>query len=158
MKTNKKHYHYTECGLANIYLVNGFEITKTSDDDEELFIHDIHGLHKAISETLIFKKGLLEGNEIRFIRGMLDLSQNKLAALIGCRYQQILLWEKNKNKLSKSADRLLKVYLYTYLHKEVDNGEVFELINEIADLDAAESEQLDKIEFKEGKNSWQMVA
>lgn len=158
LKMNKKPYHYTECGLANIFLINGFEITKTSDDDEELFIHDIHGLHKAISESLIFKKGLLKGSEIKYIRGMLDLSQNKLAALIGCRYQQILLWEKNKNKLSKSADRLLKIYLYTYLHKEVDNGEVFDLINEIADLDAAESEQRDKIEFKEGKNSWQMVA
>jgi putative transcriptional regulator len=157
LKVNKKHYHYTECGLANIFLVNGFEITKTSDD-EELFIHDIHGLHKAISKTLIFKKGLLEGNEIKFIRGILDLSQNKLAALIGCRYQQILLWEKNKNKLSKSADRLLKIYLYTYLHKEVDNSEVFDLINEIAYLDAAQAKQPDKIEFKEGKNSWQIVS
>lgn len=158
MKKKMKHYHYTECGLKNIYLVNGFEITKTSDGDEELFIHDIHGLHKAICNALIFKSGLLEGCEIKFIRSMLDLSQNKLAALIGCRYQQILLWEKNKNKLSKPVDRLLRVYLYTYIYKEIDNGKVFDRINEIADLDASEAEHPNRIEFKEAKDSWQMVA
>lgn len=154
----KAEYHYTECGLNNIYLVNGFKITKLDDGDEEIFVHDIHGLHVAISNILIFKKGLLEGSEIKFIRTMLDLSQNKLAALIGCRYQQILLWEKNKNKISKPADRLLRIALYTYLYKEVDNGEVFDRINEIADLDAAEAEVCNKVEFKEIKDTWQMVA
>jgi DNA-binding transcriptional regulator YiaG len=158
MKKQTDYYHYTECGLDNIYLVNGFKVTKTDDDEEEVFIHDIHGLHKAIANILIFKKGLLIGNEIKFIRTMLDLSQNKLAALIGCRYQQILLWEKDKNKISKPADRLLRIILYTYLHKEIDNGEVFDRINEIADLDAMEVDRLNKIEFKEVKDTWQMVA
>lgn len=101
---------------------------------------------------------MLEGSEIKFIRTMLDLSQNKLAALIGCRYQQILLWEKNKNKISKPADRLLRITLYTYLYKKMDNGEVFNRINEIADLDAAKVEDCNRVEFKEIKNAWQMVA
>lgn len=158
MKGKTKYYHYTECGLNNIYLVNGFKITKLDDGDEEIFVHDINGLHAAISSILIFKKGLLEGNEIKFIRTMLDLSQNKLAALIGCRYQQILLWEKNKNKISKPADRLLRITLYTYLHREIDNGNVFERINEIADLDAATAEVCNRVEFKEVKDAWQMVA
>lgn len=157
MKKETKYYHYTECGLDNIYLVNGFKITKHGDD-EEIFIHDMHGLHKAISMILIFKKGPLEGNEIKFIRTMLDLSQTRLAGLLGCGYQQILLWEKNKNKISKPADRLLRITLYTYLNKEHDNGEVFSKINEIADLDASDAEQRDKIEFKEIKDSWEMVA
>ncbi len=154
----QSHYHYAECGLDNIYLLNGVKITKLEDGGEEIFIHDIHGLHKAISKILIFKKGLLKGGEIKFMRTMLDLSQNKLAALIGCRYQQILLWEKDKNKISKPADRLLRITLYTYLHKEIDNAEVFDRINEIADLDAAEADQCNKIEFKEIKDAWQMVA
>ncbi len=158
MKKSIEYYHYTECGLDNIYLVNGYKITKLTDGDEEIFIHDIHGLHVAISNILIFKKGLLEGSEIKFIRTMLDLSQNKLAALIGCRYQQILLWEKNKNKISKPADRLLRITLFTYLYKDIDNGEVFERINEIADLDAAEAEDCSRVEFKEVKDEWQMVA
>lgn len=159
MKRKTQSYHYTESGLNNIYLVNGFEITKNDDGEEEIFIHDIHGLHKAISRILIFKKGLLLGNEIKFIRGILDLSQKKLASLIGCRYQQILLWEKDKNKLSKPADRLLRICLLTYIHKELDNGEIFDQINKIADLDAAEAEQNEnRIEFREIDEEWQMAA
>ncbi len=158
MKKKSTFYHYTECGLNNIYLLNGFKITKTKDGDEEIFVHDIHGLHKAISSILIFKKGLLEGKEIKFARTMLDLSQKKLGDLIGCRYQQILLWEKNKNEISKPADRLLRITLYTYLNKAIDNGEVFDRINEIADLDAAAAGQCNKIEFKEIKDAWEMVA
>lgn len=157
MKKQTDYYHYTECGLDNIYLVNGFKITKT-ENHEEIFIHDIHGLHKAISMSLIFKAAPLKGNEIKFIRTMLDLSQTRLAELLGCRYQQILLWEKDKNKISKPTDRYLRITLYTYLNKEHDNGEVFNKINEIADLDAADANQRNKIEFKEFKDSWQMIA
>lgn len=28
-----KKYHYTECGLDNIYLINGFEIIKAIDGE-----------------------------------------------------------------------------------------------------------------------------
>ena len=55
-------YHYTECGLNNIYLLNGFTINQLENGDKEVFIHDIHGLHKTIGMALIFKGGLLSGN------------------------------------------------------------------------------------------------
>jgi hypothetical protein len=54
-----KKYHYIECGLKNIYLLNGFKITKRKGGDEEIFIHDVNGLHKAIGLSLISKQGLL---------------------------------------------------------------------------------------------------
>ena len=79
-----KAYHYTECGLDNIYLVNGVKITKTKSGDEEIFIHDIHGLHKAIGMILVSKRGFLSGKEIKFIRSTLDLSQTTLAKILGC--------------------------------------------------------------------------
>ena len=91
-----KAYHYTECGLDNIYLVNGVKITKTKSGDEEIFIHDIHGLHKAIGMILVSKRGFLSGKEIKFIRSTLDLSQTTLAKILGCSYQTVLLWEKDK--------------------------------------------------------------
>jgi putative transcriptional regulator len=155
MKRQKKYYHYIESGLNNVYLLSGFKIKKIGSDTE-IFINDIQGLHKAISMALIFKRSLLEGNEIKFIRTMLDLSQKKLAGLLGCGYQQILLWEKDKNKISKPTDRLLRILLYTYFNKE--HGEVFKKINEIADLDTADSDQCDKIELQEIKDKWQLVA
>ncbi len=152
-------YHFTESGLDNIYLVNGFEITK-NNGDEEIFIHDIHGLLKTIGMMLVTKKGLLIGNEIKFIRTTLDFSQTVLAKLIGCTYQTILLWEKNKTPISNTADRLLRVIFFEYLNPD-KNRKVFDLINEIADFEAevASSQgKINKIEFEEVSDKWQLIA
>ena len=149
-------YHYTESGLDNIYLVNGFEITK-NNSDEEIFIHDIHGLHKAIGMALISKQGSLAGSEIKFIRIALDFSQTRLANLLGCTYQTILLWEKNKTPISKTADRLLRSLFYEYLNPEKDRT-IYDLINEMADLEAASCEQIKKIVFEEASDKWRLVA
>ena len=152
-------YHYTECGLDNIYLVNGFEIIK-NNDDEEIFIHDIHGLHKIIGMSLVSKQGLLLGNEIKFIRTTLDFSQTILAKLLGCTYQTILLWEKNKTPISRIADRLLRIMFFEYLNPEQDRT-IYDLINEIANLEAevtSDEQKINKISFKEVSDKWQLVA
>lgn len=148
-------YHYVECGLDNVYLVNGFEIIKIKDGDEEIFIHDIHGLHKAIGKTLVFKRGLLAGNEIKFIRTTLDLSQTSLGRLLGLDYQTILGWEKNKSSIPKTADRFLKIIFFSYLNREEDCS-IYDKINEIADIDADEVKH--KIELKEEGNEWKLAA
>lgn len=152
-------YHYTECGLDNIYLVNGVKITKTKSGDEEIFIHDIHGLHKAIGMILVSKRGLLSGKEIKFIRSTLDLSQTTLAKILGCSYQTILLWEKNKGIISKTADHLLRAIFFSYL--DVESGRaIYDKINEISDLDAETVEPTNpvKIQLEEVSNIWRRVA
>jgi len=154
-----KKYHYTESGLDNIYLVNGFKITKTKSGDEEIYIHDIHGLHKAIGMILISKRGLLHGKEIKFIRSTLDLSQTALARILGCTYQTVLLWEKDKGEISKTADHLLRAIFFAYLDTESGKA-IYDKINEISDLDAetVESDHAERIEFEEVSHVWRMVA
>lgn len=154
-----REYHYTECGLDNIYLVNGFKITKTKSGDEEIFINDIHGLHKAIGMILISKRGFLSGKEIKFIRSTLDLSQTALAKILGCSYQTVLLWEKDKGMISKTADHLLRAIFFAYL--DVESGKaIYDKINEIADLDAdtVEPKSAQKIELEEISHVWRLVA
>lgn len=155
-----KKYHYTECGLDNIYLVNGFKITELANGDEEIFIHDVHGLHRSIGLMLIQKRGLLFGNEIKFIRTSLDLSQTALSKILGCTYQTVLLWEKNKQIISKTADRLLRAIFLSYLCPEKDRT-IFNMINEVSRLDSeiiASDQKINKILFKEELNKWLMVA
>lgn len=153
-----KEYHYTESGLDNIYLVNGFEITPLEDGDQEIFIHDLSGLHKAIGLNLIFKHGPLSGKEIKFIRTTLDFSQKTLGKALGCDYQTILLWEKDKHTISKSADHLLRILFYSYLNPEKDKL-IFDLVNEIAELDAqCAPEEPKKMQFKEDSDAWHKVA
>jgi transcriptional regulator with XRE-family HTH domain len=144
-------YHYTECGLDNVYLSNGFEISK-----DEIFIHDIHGLQRAIGFSLVFKSGLLQGNEVKFIRTTLDFTQKRLGEILGCSYQTILLWEKNKAPISIAADRLLRIIFFEYLNPE-KNRKIYDLINEIANFDA-EGSSNKKIVFEEVADQWQVVA
>lgn len=147
-------YHYTECGLDNIYLVNGFKIKKTKKGQTKVFVHDIHGLHRMIGKILLSKQGLLNGDEIKFIRTSLDLSQKSLGQLLGLDYQTILGWEKNKTNISRTADRFLKIIFFSYLEKKED---IYEKINEMADIDASENETHD-IELKEVANEWRLAA
>lgn len=152
-----KKYHYTECGLENIYLINGFKITNTYEI-EEIFIHNIHGLHNAIGMTLISKSGLLLGEEIKFIRTTMDLSQTTLARILGITYQSVLAWEKNKTPISKTADYLLRAIFFSYLNME-ESQTIYEKINEIADLDAKLNKNENMIvEFEEISDEWRMVA
>jgi len=150
-------YHYTECGLDNVYLTNGFEVTRTEDGDEEVFIHDIHGLHRAIGLCLVTKPSRLEGNEIRFIRHTLDVSQTSFARLMGVTYQSVLNWEKGKVDLPKTADHLMKALFFSYLNRD-GSRVVYDKINEIADLDADEAESAERIVFEERASVWRMAA
>jgi DNA-binding transcriptional regulator YiaG len=128
-----KEYHYTECGLDNFYLINGFTIEKLENGEETIHIHDIHKLHYVIGRSLVFKPSLLIGKEVQFIRKTMDLSQTALGKLLGVEYQSVLGWEKNKNPISKTADHFLKMIFFTYLEKDKDSS-AYKMINEISDL------------------------
>ena len=153
---NKQKYHYTECGLDNVYLVNGFSISKDGNE-EVILINDIHGLHQAIGIHIANKTGLLKGKEIKFIRTMFDVSPKTLGLMLGYDYQTILAWEKNKSPISVTADHFLKVLFMNYL--DVESGkEIYGKINELADLDAEITESnCDKIQFEEVSDRWRVV-
>ncbi len=143
-----KSYHYTECGLDNVYLINGFTL-----NDGELFIQDIHGLHRAIAHSLLTLPRKLKGREVRFVRHYLDLSQKCLGEILGSDYQSILRWESNKNKITNSADKLLRVYLSEFLD-EKSNAK--QLLDHLAHLDNQRAD--DNLELQRKKNEWQEAA
>jgi hypothetical protein len=65
-------YHYTDGGLRNVWLANGYEIKKTPYGQGVAF-HDLDGLTSSICAALSQKAGVLTGSEFRYIRsaGML---------------------------------------------------------------------------------------
>src|ERR1700738_5263066 len=75
-------YHYRECGLPNVYLVNGYRETETPYG-RGVSIEDVEGLHMAIAQALVEEKPSLTGPEVRFIRKLLELTQTQLAQLLG---------------------------------------------------------------------------
>ncbi len=108
MTATAESYHYTECGLDNIYLVGGFEIGE-SPTGRYVTINDIDGLHKTIGQCLIHNKKDLDGDEIRFLRHELGLSQMLLANLLDVSGQAINRWERGKNNINKPAEALIRV-------------------------------------------------
>lgn len=146
-----KTYHYIECGLDNVWLENGFELSENG----ELFIAEIHQLHKVIGESLVQQKNLLNGKEIKYIRRHLDLSQSGLGGILGVDYQSVLNWEKDKHPINESADRLLKVYYYAFLNED-KYPDIRNLISQICEMDA--EVEKGKILLRENDTGWARAA
>ena len=104
-------YHYTDGGLRNVWLANGYEIKQTPYGEGVSF-HNLDGLTQTICMALTNKASLLTGAEFRYIRsaGML-LSQPALGKLMGIDGQSVARWEKT-SKVPRWADKLVRL-LYT---------------------------------------------
>jgi len=107
-------YHYRECGLDNVYLVNGYREVDTPHG-RAVAIENVQGLHRAIATDLIEKRPFLAGRELRFIRKTLDLTQARLGELIGVTDQSVRLWERSR-RVPRQADRAIRL-LYRDLMK-----------------------------------------
>ena len=144
-------YHYTESGLDNVWLKNGYAMKSTAYG-EGVSIQDIEGLHKLIG-SLIAKRPKITGKELRFIRKEMEMSQSALGALLGTSEQNISLWER-KGNIPKVSDRLVKLI---YLEHIDPNGniKIRELIDRLNEEDAQKEERL---ELEKRPTSWRKVA
>lgn len=144
-------YHYQECGLRNVWLVNGYDMHTTPYGDG-VSIHDIEGLHRAIARGLVNKARKLTGSELRFLRKEMGLSQSKLALILGNEDQTVAIWEKRGTQ-PKIADRFIRA-----LYREFDEGNAH--IRDMIDLlvDADREEREDRINFVQGSHGWKVSA
>ncbi|GAA4334918.1 helix-turn-helix transcriptional regulator [Pigmentiphaga soli] len=142
-------YHYTECGLDNVWLINGFTV-ETIDGEEFVSFEEADDLHAAIGRTLASKPNLTAA-EFKFLRKELGLSQKRLADMLGTSEQTISLWERG-SEIPKSTERLLKL---VYLDHLDGNVKVHEMISRLLDLDAKEAS---KFVFEDTKAGWRVAA
>jgi len=147
------HYHYTECGLNNIYLLNGYQYIDTPRGSA-VSIKDADGLHKAIGMFLVTTKRDLSGEELRFLRHEMLMSQSTLAKLLGVSDQAIRRWENGKVAIHKPSESLLRLLYREHVHDR--DGKISTVLKQIADL---EEELNDKeLLFKDTSKGWQSAA
>lgn len=146
-------YHYTECGLNNIHLVNGYKFIETPRG-KSVSINDIDGLHKAIGLLLVTSKKDLSGEEIRFLRLELLMSQNTLAKLLGVSEQAIRRWEKGKINMPKPSEFLLRLLYREHIHNK--DGKISTMLKEIADLEERNNDN--DLLFKDTSKGWKSAA
>ena len=127
-----ENYHYVECGLDYIYLANGFE-RFDSRRGPSIAIRDVDALHQEIGRYICTQKRDLSGQEIRFLRRELLMSQTSLAHMLGVKEQTVHRWEAGKNAMPKAAESILRV-LYMEQIKASGDG-LRSILNRIADLE-----------------------
>ena len=140
-------YHYTDGGLRNVWLANGYEIKKTPFGEGVAF-HNLDGLTTSICIALTKKAGVLTGSEFRYIRsaGML-LSQPALGKLMGIDGQSVARWEKT-GKVPKWADKLVRL---VYLAQAQGNEPISSAVERVKTVERLVKQ---RIVVKESRGQW----
>ncbi|HEX9782635.1 MAG TPA: helix-turn-helix domain-containing protein [Opitutaceae bacterium] len=143
---------YKESGLRNVWLQNGYTV-KNTPYGKAVAIQDVEGLNHLLAK-MIAQKPRLTGAEFRFLRKELDLSQAALARMFGCDAQTIALWEKNKVRLPRLADRMLRLI---YREHAEGNVKIREIIEREHDMDKKDHDP-GKIVLVETDKGWRAKA
>nr|AGU09923.1 hypothetical protein [uncultured organism] len=106
-RTAKEPRLYENCGLDNIWLMDGYSVIPR-DGEDFVDVEDVEGLHKAIALHLVRHRGTLGGSEIKFIRYAIDLTQPELAHRLGTSAQTVARWEKGKVAIPAPEEKLLR--------------------------------------------------
>lgn len=142
-------YHYTESGLQNVWLTNGYKMHRT-EYGRGVAIQDVEKLHHAIGKALACQPRLT-GAELRFLRKEMGFSQSALAEFIGTSEQNVSLWER-RGRIPKVSDRLVKLL---YLEKINGNVKVQELIQRHLAMDQSRHGSM---KFVERAGTWKEAA
>lgn len=148
MKQNT--YHYTECGLNNVYLHGGFETIET-EFGPATSVLDTDELHEMIGMHLVNHVEALSPDEVRFLRKEMLLSQEALADYIGVGESSVRNWESNRQAITKPATRVLKSLYLEYINR--DSG-----IRKMLDMEAGYKRKLHNntsVSFDYKGSGWQ---
>ena len=121
-------YHYTDGGLKNVWLANGFKLHKTAYG-EAVAVEDGDGLTKAIALALTKKKSKLTGVEYRFMRQAMLMSQEALGNMLGVTSQAVAIWEKT-GRVTKLADTSLRLIYTAFANGDEKVKNIVTAINE----------------------------
>lgn len=125
-------YHYTACGLDNVWLTNGY-VEKATAYGKAVAVVNADELHALLGCDLVKKKVKLSGKEMRFLRVQMGLSQAGLASLHGVTEQAISLWER-QGKIPLANDRLTRLYYLAHVAKDTPLGKAIDRLKTVESL------------------------
>lgn len=128
-------YHYTGCGLDYVYLLNGYALHET-DHGPGVSIEDARRLHERVALDIIGDAHPLRGQEVRFLRGMMKVSQEGLARVLRQRRGSVARWEAEPDKpIPGAADSALRMFYALKAGGHEMAVKVVDLLQEIDDLE-----------------------
>ena len=143
-------YHYVSSGLSNVWL-EGVEVSTCPNCGEtEAAIPRIEHLHKPIATEIVEQTTRLTGEEVRFLRKYLGLSGGDFSRRIDVTPTQLSRWERGHEKMSRMAERLLRLMVATELPVKNYSTELFDRIEE--------GRRSEKRVIKETPRGWSVAA
>lgn len=125
-------YHYKEVGLEYIWLRDGFEYCDTPRG-RAVRIHNREELHAAIARWVVTAPNRLRGKEVRYLRSMLNLSQEGLGKLLRHSRATIARWEGEPEKsIPAGSEEWLRI---VYMKKAEGDLAVCKLVELLTELD-----------------------
>ena len=144
-------YHYTECGLDYVYLLNGYVLHDTKYGSAVEVEHAAQ-LDRQIALAVVERQGPLTGQEVRFLRGLLDLTQAQLGELLGKDAQSVARWERSKTAIPPTEDRALR---QVYLEETGHTVKFVETIRRVAAIKG----RVERVTFRElPQGGWENLA
>ena len=144
-------YHYTECGLSNVQLANGYHIEEV-DGEAFYSVENVYELHKVIAKNIVDQTSPLIGEQIRFLRIELNMSQKALGQLLGTAEQTIARWEKQQSVCPKATDAALRAI---YLESINEDSQVKLMLEMILELEVGQ--KMEQIKLEEIDDNWQLA-
>ena len=146
-------FHYTQSGLDDIWLANGYHEEET-DYGSGFRIDNAAQLHHAIATSIVNDKRPLRGQEVRFLRVAMNLSQESLAKAIGVDRATVLRWERAREKpLSVMQDIVVRT---TYASRADGDEFLIQVIKELQDADEAKHGDEYRAVFEAGNRGWRL--
>lgn len=128
-------YHYTGCGLDYVYLANGYTIRETVHG-KGFSVQDARGLHNAIAVRIVSRHQPITGQEVRFLRAQMGLSQSGLGKILGVSRAAVARWEgKPKDAIPATADRALRMFYALKIAGNKVAKRIVDLLGQIDDLE-----------------------
>lgn len=109
MKSETIVHKFKESGLDNVIL-HGVKQYRCSQCGEVLFdFGDVNQLNRLIVDTLLRKKDLLTGQEIRFLRTYIGYSSEMFARILGLDKTSLSRIENNRAKVSNQVNMTVRL-------------------------------------------------
>jgi DNA-binding transcriptional regulator YiaG len=133
-QATEKLFHYTQCGLDNVYLATGVNLYEPDGEYGGGYsIKNAEELHRMLVLFVAHKAEELSAKEVRFLRIEMDLSQKELAGKLGLTDQMISLWERGEKTITRAASLVMRSLAVSIVwHQALD---IETVIDDLATLD-----------------------
>jgi DNA-binding transcriptional regulator YiaG len=143
---------YRACGLDNVYLRSGYTI-KERHGERYMAVKDADELHAAIALHLASRKKVLRGQEVRFLRKFLEMTQAELASELGVTDQTVARYEKGESSFDGPVDMLLRLLVIGKIAGAAINVE--ETVRKVRQTDSPAN---DALTLDHDSDGWKVAA